>query len=66
MKSDFQENIWMIIKRSKYALNHFIKELKIRNILQEVYFAIRKIYYPWKRPILLKKNGVLEIFEEWK
>lgn len=67
MKRDFQENIWMIIKRSKYVLKKFITELKIRIIFASQYISLSVKFTTLERgQFLFKKNGVLEIFEEWK
>jgi hypothetical protein len=65
MKKDFQEKIWMIIKKGKYVLNTFITELKIRTIFASKYISLSVKFTTLGRGhFLFKKNGVLEIFEE--
>jgi len=56
MKRDFQEKIWMIINRSKYVLNKFIKEFKIWIFLQASIFRSPLNLLPLKEATLYSRK----------
>jgi hypothetical protein len=56
MERDFQEKIWTIVKRSKYVLNRFIKELKIRIIFASKNISLPQNLLPLKEANFIKEK----------